>query len=77
MNSPAEIAVATALATAQKGVDYSAKEGAVCPTCGAAHLRVVCTKPWDGDVRLRFHRCGNPDCLLSALKVPIKSLQTA
>jgi len=71
----ADVAIVSAIATAQQGVDYSVKDGAVCPCCGAPHLRVVCTKAWDGDTRLRFHRCMNEGCVLAVLRTPIKSVQ--
>lgn len=39
------------------GVDYSRRDGAICPVCGATKCRVTNTSPWSGEVRERFHRC--------------------
>lgn len=43
-----------------KTVDWSARDGAVCPLCNARRCRVTTSSGWVGDVRERFHRC--PDC---------------
>jgi len=67
--------VATAIQTASKGVDFTAKHGAVCPWCGKERIPIYCTRPWSGDVRIRYHHCSNPDCLLNRLGVGVKSLQ--
>ena len=52
------------------GVDFSAKEGGICPLCGTAKCRVSTSGPWTGSVRERFHKCRN--CGLR-----FKSVQTA
>lgn len=67
--------VAVAMAKAQEAVDFTPRKGAVCPMCGTAKLRVVCTKPWIGDARVRFHRCTNPGCVMNSLGLSIKSVQ--
>jgi len=68
-------AIAAAIAKAQAGVDYSPRTGATCPCCGAEKLAVVTTRPWDGSLRVRFHQCANPRCLLASLKQGIKSVE--
>jgi len=68
-------AVALALEAAANGVDYRPKEGAVCPWCGKKKIPVYSTKPWSGSVRVRYHHCNNPGCLLCQLHTGIKSLQ--
>lgn len=68
-------AIAAAIAKAQAGVDYSPRTGATCPCCGAEKLGVRTTRPWDGTLRVRFHLCSNPRCLLAQLKQGIKSVE--
>lgn len=67
--------VVLVVAKAREGVTYTAKHGAVCPCCGAERLPVNRTMPWSGAVRIRYHRCVNPACLLCAIGEGIKSLQ--
>lgn len=67
--------IALVITTARAGVTYSARHGAVCPCCGAERLPVSRTMPWSGSVRIRYHRCQNPNCLLCAIGEGIKSLQ--
>ncbi|MCK9324566.1 MAG: hypothetical protein M0P69_03630 [Bacteroidales bacterium] len=67
--------VAAAIEMAGQGVDYTPKSGAVCPWCGKDRIPVYCTKPWSGDVRIRYHHCNNPECILYRLNTGIKSLQ--
>ena len=43
-----------------KAVDYSAKNGAVCPVCGAVRCSITSTPPWAGAARERHHKC--PAC---------------
>ncbi len=59
---------------ADQGVDYSPKHGALCPMCGEK-ARIYSTKPWDGPVRVRFHRCDNQACALASMRISIKSLE--
>ncbi|MHC1701786.1 MAG: transcriptional regulator [Humidesulfovibrio sp.] len=68
-------AIAAAIILAQAGVDYSPKTGATCPCCRAEKLSVVTTRPWDGAMRVRFHQCTTPSCLLAKLKQGIKSVE--
>ncbi|UIJ38542.1 hypothetical protein LWC08_02945 [Desulfobaculum bizertense] len=41
-------------------VDWDPRRGGCCPLCGAQRCRVMSTRPWNGSVRLRWHRC--PRC---------------
>lgn len=59
---------------AEAGVDYRPRNGALCPACGQP-AKIVCTKPWEGETRIRYHRCQNPACLLASIKQSIKSVQ--
>lgn len=61
-------------ASDEQGVDYSPRTGATCPACGHKAPSYK-TMPWDGNARVRYHRCENPDCLLAAIKQTIKSVQ--
>jgi hypothetical protein len=61
--------------SARAGVMYDARDGAVCPCCGAAMLRVYKTMPLQDGVRIRYHKCDNPECVLCALSEGIKSLE--
>ena len=62
------------IALARAGVDYTSRHGAVCPGCGK-RTRVYCTRPWEGSIRVRYHRCGNHTCLIGHLGLSIKSIE--
>ena len=59
---------------ARAGVTYSAKLKASCPACGQ-QLHTIKTLPWSGNSRIRYHKCINPDCLLSMLGQSVKSIE--
>lgn len=59
---------------AEKGVDYTASKGAICPVC-VHKLKIIRSEPWQEGTKIRFHKCDNQDCLLSHLKLAIKSIQ--
>jgi len=42
------------------GVTWSPRTKATCPRCGRAGLGPYQTLPWEGEDRVRRHRC--PDC---------------
>jgi len=67
--------VADAKAKTEAGVDYSPRLGAVCPVCGRAKMRVYHTWPWRKSVRVRDHKCDNPECFASILGLTVKSTQ--
>jgi len=67
--------IALAIKQAQAGVDYSPRTGATCPCCGAQKLRVETSRPWAGRMKVRFHVCANPRCLLCQLGQRIKSVE--
>jgi len=69
------VTVALAKRKAEQGVDYSSRFGAVCPECGRTKMRVYHTWPWRKGVRVRDHRCDNPECLVCVLGLTIKSTQ--
>jgi len=60
---------------ARTGVIYDSKTGAACPCCGAPRLKAYKVMPLDGGLRVRYHKCSNPECLLCAIGEGIKSLQ--
>lgn len=66
--------LASLIAQAEAGVDYSPRIGAVCPACGRP-AKIYKTLPWDGSTRIRYHRCLNPACLLASIGRTIKSVQ--
>jgi len=59
---------------AQAGVDYSPRDGAICPWCGCK-AKIYRTMPWVGGVRVRYHRCHESGCAMHALNITIKSVQ--
>ncbi|MCE1273869.1 MAG: hypothetical protein LWW75_05000 [Chlorobiales bacterium] len=73
MNKTAQLIV-MAKAAAERGVDYSARDGAKCPFCGTK-TKIYRSMPWEESFRVRYHRCEQGSCPLSALRVTIKSVQ--
>lgn len=73
MSSAIEIAVVKA----RDGVDYSVKSGATCPMCGKKKIKVMSSPRWMGEMKVRYHKCQNPDCLLGKMGTLIKSVQVA
>lgn len=61
------------IAVAKAGVEYGT-QGAPCPCCGK-RARVHTTKKAEAGIRIRYHKCKNPDCLLQQIGVDIKSVQ--
>lgn len=62
-------------AKAGQGVDYSPRFGALCPYCGD-RAKVTTTRPWEGSVRVRYHRCMNKDtCVVAGMDINIKSIE--
>jgi len=59
---------------AEAGVDYRPRTGALCPCCGKP-AKITHTRPWDGETRIRYHRCLTPDCVLAGIRQSIKSVQ--
>ncbi len=74
MNQVALGKIAKAKQLAENGVDYSAKHGALCPWCNKK-TRIYRTMPWDGQVRVRYHKCERNGCVVHTLRVSIKSIQ--
>ncbi len=61
--------------SARAGVIFDVLDGAVCPCCGTTRLKAYKVMPWADGVRVRYHKCGNPECILCAIGEGIKSLQ--
>ena len=70
-----EIQLAIKMKEAENGVEFNVKTGAACPWC-KERMRVVDTKSWEGDIRVRYHRCYNPICPLCVMEKSIKSVQS-
>jgi len=74
LNPAAMALVVQYVSAAQGGVDYSARYGARCPACGQ-RTRIYRTMPWDGDLRVRYHKCEHQGCIVNALGTSIKSIE--
>ena len=61
--------------SARAGVIFDVLDGAVCPCCGTTRLKAYKVMPWADGVRVRYHKCGNQECILCAIGEGIKSLQ--
>lgn len=59
------------------GVDYSVRQGAACPVCGARHLKITKSEGWVEGFKIRYHKCQNENCLACRLNLRIKSIQEA
>ena len=66
--------ILAALAKAEDGTVFQTGKGAPCPVCGM-RSKVVGTPKWEGRLKIRYHRCANPDCLLCVLNKNFKSIQ--
>ena len=66
--------IALAKQKAENGVDFSPRRGALCPSCHG-RAKIYSTKPWEGSVRVRYHRCENTRCCLNTMGVTIKSIE--
>jgi len=62
-------AIAVALDIILRGVDWSPKWGAICPRCGKKKCDVTRTMKWEGNTRIRYHKC-------KYCKKSFKSLET-
>ncbi len=60
--------------TAEGGVDFSPRSGALCPWCGKK-TKIYKTGPWEEDTRIRYHRCQDARCTLAAAGITIKSIE--
>ena len=56
------------------GVNYSPRQGALCPWCNNK-TKIVSTRPWEDNTRIRYHRCLNTKCPISSGQVNIKSIE--
>lgn len=72
--TPAQLAIARALKAASDGVEFRPHRGAYCPACGCK-LKSYNTQPWRDGLRVRYHHCADPDCILSRLGKTVKSVE--
>jgi formate dehydrogenase maturation protein FdhE len=70
----ANATIQVAVAKAREGVVYSPKKGALCPVCGK-RCPVVSSPKWDGDIKVRYHKCNNDKCIIHTTGVTVKSVQ--
>lgn len=75
MEQQTALKMALSIQQAEAGIDYDTKAGAVCPWCGE-RLRVVDTRPWCGNSRIRYQRCVNPRCPMHVTDRIIKTVQS-
>jgi len=68
--------LALAVQAAEAGVDYFPTTGARCPFCGRRKVPVCTTRHWEGQTRIRYHKCGNPGCYLNQIGKTIKSVES-
>ncbi len=61
--------------SARAGVIFDSMDGAVCPCCGATRLKAYKVMPLADGIRVRYHKCETPGCVLCAIGEGIKSLQ--
>ena len=72
--TPAQLAVAKSIRAAEAGVEYRPGRGAYCPACGAK-LKVINTQQWRDSLRVRYHVCSDPGCVLFRLGKNVKSVE--
>ena len=78
VNTKIAVVIIKAREKAEQSVDYTPRHGAVCPECSRKNIPVVTSRPWEGDTRIRYHRCTNIEgCILAIMKTSIKSVQVA
>lgn len=54
----ARSSIAAFVALLERGVDYDRREKSVaCPACGGSKTRITRTMPWEGNARVRYHKC--------------------
>ncbi len=75
MNRAAILLVAEAKEKAEASVDYSPKDGAVCPVCGKKKIPIQTSRPWVDNIKIRYHKCNNVECVVSHMGMTVKSVQ--
>ncbi len=66
--------IALAKKKAEDGVDYTSRFGAKCPWC-ETKTKVLTTRPWADDMRIRYHKCTKSGCLIANMGLSIKSIE--
>lgn len=74
MSRPTITKIALAKEKALSGVDYSPRLGGRCPWCGEK-AKIYKTTPWEDNARIRYHRCTRKGCVLSKMRITIKSIE--
>lgn len=74
MTTPIAAHLATLKKAAEAGVDYSPRTGVLCPACGS-RSKPYKTMPWDGNTRIRYHKCQQKGCILATINQTIKSVE--
>lgn len=68
------VLMARVLNMAKSGVDYDARDGARCPVCGQ-RSKVVTSRPWQENIKVRYHVCQNEYCPFHISNTQFKSIQ--
>ena len=74
MNKTATAFVLKIREKVSEGLVYDRKTGATCPVCHE-RLRVYCSRPWNGNVKVRYHWCANIECILHQFEIRMKSVE--
>jgi hypothetical protein len=69
MASCSPAAVALVLGVIRNGVDWSSRDGGVCPACGKKRCKVTRTMRWEGATRTRYHACDKCGATFKSLEV--------
>lgn len=74
MARPNVTQIVAAKREAENGVEYSPKLGALCPWC-SQKTKITRTEAWDENIRIRYHKCHRPGCVIAKLKISVKSIE--
>lgn len=69
------IQIAQARAKCEYGVEYKPRQGAICPVCQAVRMSIFSSRRWKDGIKVRYHKCNNPDCVACAIGLSIKSIE--
>ena len=66
--------IITIINSARAGVVYTSRYGAICPGCKRRAL-VYKSEPWEGNVRIRHHKCTTSGCVVAETIGTVKSVE--
>lgn len=67
--------IAEAKAKCEVGVGYHSRHGAVCPVCQTKRIPIFSSPRWRDGIKVRYHKCTNPKCLVCAMGLTVKSIE--